>query len=160
MRKAVALKQPGQLAQATHWKPQLCLCLHCTKEAGLLYTRGSSFSKGVHNNTYIHNYTYIYIYIYIYIQPPSNRLCMHSHQLVPTTIIMTFTQICQFTGVEVDIRNYWTIFNATNYVCMTFILFVCDSVLSTYVYYVYYLLSCRNALKVVHMYSRHHGRTF
>ena len=30
-------------------------------------------------------------------------------------------------------KNHWTIFNATNYVCMTFILFMCDSVLCTYI---------------------------
>ena len=57
MQKAVVLKQPGQLlwwTQATYWKPQVCLYLHCTKEATLLYTRCSSLSKGVHINTYIY----------------------------------------------------------------------------------------------------------
>ena len=48
MQKYVVIKQPGQLfwwPQSTYWKPQVCLGLHCSREAGLLYTRGSSFSK-------------------------------------------------------------------------------------------------------------------
>ena len=31
--------------QSTYWKPQVRLCLHYSKEAGLLYTSGASFSK-------------------------------------------------------------------------------------------------------------------
>ena len=56
--------------QATYSKPQVCLYLHCTKKATLLYTRCSSFSKGVYFCDTIHQ-----------------RLvaCVHP-KLVPTTL--------------------------------------------------------------------------
>ena len=42
---AVVIKQPEQMIPHIYWKPQVCQCLHCSKKAGLLYTRGSSVSK-------------------------------------------------------------------------------------------------------------------
>ena len=140
--KYVVLKQPGQLfwwAHATYWK--LCLCL---QKGGCLY--------------------------------PSN--CCVS-QLVPTTLndhtLRQFTNNKEWRLIMLTwLKNHWTILQCYK-MCVSFIsIYVCNVSQWLCKYYehvhihlftylntmVLCVLSCRNAFKVVHMYRRHHWRTF
>ena len=102
--KAVVLKQLFWWPQATYQKPQVCLCLYCTKEAGLLYT---SFSQKLFISKI--------------------WTCMDS-QLIPTTLNEN-TQTCQFTnnteerrlGSHVDMKTTGQFFTATGNVWGSFL---------------------------------------
>ena len=85
MQKAVVIKQPGQLfwwPQSTYWKPQVCRRLHCSEEAGLLYTRGNSFPA---------------------------RCCLHNCKTQPTFIGIEFQFVLRHCGgVDLTVTEHFS----------------------------------------------------